>query len=183
LYYVRNELDCFTLQETLSFTLRRKQMADTIYGPDPWSDLRREFTTDHADIRRELAVGQGEIRYDIATTAAHTRTENASNTGEIRTQINAVSDLINSDIKETGWRVNEKVAYEGDRASKDASDYFIANQAEWPVEQSGPRQSRRVIKDALAVGCNLIGLNPIVPSFAEDKLKALTLAGKAGSLA
>jgi hypothetical protein len=103
-------------------------MADTIYGPDPWSDLRREFTVDHADLRRELAVGQGEIRYDIASSAAATRTENAAGQGEIRTQINAVSDIINSDIKDTGWKVNERVGYEADRLSKEQTDFFIAGQ-------------------------------------------------------
>ena len=103
-------------------------MADTIYAPDPWSDLRREFTVDHADLRRELAVGQGEIRYDIANSAAHTRTENAQGQGAISTQINGVSDIINSDIKNTGWKVNEKVGYEADRLSKEQTDFFIAGQ-------------------------------------------------------
>ena len=103
-------------------------MADTVYGPDPWSDLRREYTVDHADIRREQAVGHGEIRYDIATSAAHTRTENAGNTGELKAQLNAVSDLINSDVKNTAWKVSDTVGYEGDRNIKSQSDFFIAQQ-------------------------------------------------------
>lgn len=103
-------------------------MADQVMYSDPWSDLRREYTVDHADIRRELATGQGEIRYDIAGTAAASRTENAAGQGEIRSQINAVSDIINSDIKDTGWKVNEKVGYEADRLSKEQTDFFIAGQ-------------------------------------------------------
>jgi len=104
-------------------------MADQVmYGSDPWSDLRREYTVDHADIRREQAIGQGEIRYDIAASAASTRTELAAGQGEIGTQINAVSDIINSDIKDTGWKVNEKVGYEADRLSKEQTDFFISGQ-------------------------------------------------------
>ena len=132
-------------------------MADTVYAPDPWaalqaqhSDIRREGSQERgeirydvaskaadirytnaigqSDIRREQAAGYGDVKYDIATSAAHTRTENATSIGDLKAQLNGVSDLINSDIKETGWRVNEKVAYEGDRASKEASDFFIANQ-------------------------------------------------------
>lgn len=103
-------------------------MADQVMYSDPWSDLRREYTVDHADIRRELAVGQGEIRYDIAASAAATRTENAAGQGEIRTQINGVSDVINSDIKDTGWKVNEKVGYEADRITGRQTEYFIASQ-------------------------------------------------------
>ena len=103
-------------------------MADTIYGPDPWSDLRREYTVDHSDIRREQAIGHGEIRYDIAASAAATRTEVAQGQGEIRTQINGVTDVINSDIKDTGWKVNEKVGYEADRLSKEQTDFFISGQ-------------------------------------------------------
>lgn len=104
-------------------------MADQVmYGSDPWSDLRREYTVDHADIRREQAIGHGEIRYDIAASASHTRTENAAGQGEIKTQINGVSDLINSDIKDTGWKVNEKVGYEADRLSKEQTDFFISGQ-------------------------------------------------------
>jgi hypothetical protein len=61
--------------------------------------------------------------------------------------------------------------------------YLVANQPKRPVKQSGPRESRRIIKDSLAVGCNLIGLYPVVPGLSEDKLKALAFAGKAGSLA
>ena len=103
-------------------------MADTVYGPDPWSDLRREFTVDHSDIRREQAIGHGEIRYDIAGTAAATRTENVANIGELKAQLNAVSDLINSDIKETGWKVNDKVQEEADRLAGKQTEFFIAGQ-------------------------------------------------------
>lgn len=103
-------------------------MADQVMYSDPWSDLRREYTVDHSDIRREQAIGHGEIRYDIAGSAAATRTEVAQGQGEIRTQINAVSDIINSDIKDTGWKVNERVGYEADRLSKEQTDFFIAGQ-------------------------------------------------------
>jgi hypothetical protein len=61
--------------------------------------------------------------------------------------------------------------------------HAIANQPQWPIEQSRPRESRRIVEDALAVGCNLIGLYAVVPSFAEDELKALALASKAGPFA
>lgn len=103
-------------------------MADQVMYSDPWSDLRREYTVDHADIRREQAIGHGEIRYDIAASAASTRTELAAGQGEIGTQINGVADVINSDIKDTGWKVNEKVGYEADRLSKEQTDFFISGQ-------------------------------------------------------
>ena len=132
-------------------------MADTVYAPDPWSalsaqhsDIRREGSVERgeirydvaskaadirytnaigqSDIRREQASGFGEVRYDIAGSAAATRTENATGQGEIRNQISAVTDIINSDIKDTGWKVNEKVGYEADRISKEQTDFFIAGQ-------------------------------------------------------
>lgn len=70
-----------------------------------------------ADVRREQAVGFGETKFDIAKSA-----------GDIGTQINGVSDVINSDIKDTAWKVNEKVGYEADRIDAHVTSYFIAQQ-------------------------------------------------------
>ena len=83
-------------------------MADQVmYGSDPWSDLRREYTVDHADIRREQAVGFGETKYAIA--------EHSENT--------------NRDILVTGANTAVKVDEAADKIQQRAADFFIAEQA------------------------------------------------------
>lgn len=62
------------------FPLRRKQMAETIYAPDPLAALSAQ----HSDIRREGSVERGEIRYDIATRSADNRYANAIGQSDIR---------------------------------------------------------------------------------------------------
>jgi hypothetical protein len=89
------------------FPLRRKQMADQVMYSDPWSDLRREYTVDHADIRREQAVGFGETRYAIATG----------------------NDAVNREVLVTGANVSTKVDEAADKIQQRAADFFIAGQA------------------------------------------------------
>jgi hypothetical protein len=82
-------------------------MADQVmYGADPWSDLRREYTVDHADIRKEQAVGFGETKYAIAE---H-------------------SEATNRDILTTGYHTQVKVDEAADKVQQRATDYFIAGQ-------------------------------------------------------
>lgn len=82
-------------------------MADQVMYSDPWSDLRREYTVDHADIRREQAVGHGEIKYAIASTA----------------------DATNRDVLSSGFHTQVKVDEAADKIQQRAADYFISEQA------------------------------------------------------
>jgi hypothetical protein len=81
-------------------------MADTIYAPDPWSDLRREYTVDHSDIRREQAVGFGDVKFAIAEHSEET----------------------NRDILQTGANTAVKVDEAADKIQQRAADFFIAEQ-------------------------------------------------------
>lgn len=82
-------------------------MADQVMYSDPWSDLRREYTVDHADIRREQAVGFGETKYAIATS----------------------SESTNRDILQSGAHTNVKVDEAADKIQQRAADFFIAEQS------------------------------------------------------
>lgn len=83
-------------------------MADQVmYGSDPWSDLRREYTVDHSDIRREQAVGFGETKFAIA----------------------ASSESTNRDILQTGAHTTTKVDEAADKIQQRATDFYLSGQA------------------------------------------------------
>ena len=82
-------------------------MADQVMYSDPWSDLRREYTVDHADIRREQAVGFGETKYAVAVG----------------------NDAVNREVLVTGAQVSTKVDEAADKIQQRAADFFIAGQA------------------------------------------------------
>jgi hypothetical protein len=107
------------------FSLRRKQMADPVYMPDPWTALAAQ----HSDIRREGSVERGEIRYDVATRAADNRYANAIGQGEIKYAIAEHSEATNRDILVTGANTAVKVDEAADKIQQRATDYFIAGQA------------------------------------------------------
>lgn len=82
-------------------------MADPVYMPDPWSDLRREYTVDHADIRREQAVGFGDTKYAVAASSENT----------------------NRDVLTSGYHTQVKVDEAADKIQQRATDFYIAGQA------------------------------------------------------
>jgi hypothetical protein len=125
----------FLLTQTF-LSLRRKQMADTIYAPDPWSALSAQ----HSDIRREGSVERGEIRYDVATRSADNRYANAVGQADIRREqaigfgetkyaIATSSEDTNRDILTTGANTAVKVDEAADKILQRSTDFFIAEQA------------------------------------------------------
>jgi hypothetical protein len=90
-------------QQKTFFSLRRKQMADTIYAPDPWAALSAQ----HSDIRREQAVGFDAVRYAVATG----------------------NDALNREVLTSSHNVSEKVDEAADKIQQRAADFYIAAQA------------------------------------------------------
>jgi hypothetical protein len=134
-HYVREGLVCITHQLTF-LSLRRKQMADSVYMPDPWSALAAQ----HSDIRREGSVERGEIRYDVATRSADNRYANAIGQGDIRREqalgfgetkfaIAEHSEITNRDVLQTGASTAVKVDEAADKIQQQATDFYIAGQA------------------------------------------------------
>jgi hypothetical protein len=117
-------------------SLRRKQMADTIYAPDPWSALAAQ----HSDIRREGSVERGEIRYDIATKTGDVRRELANGidetkfavattAGDTKYAVAVGNDALNREVLTSGYNVRQKVDEVGDAILQRNADFFIAGQA------------------------------------------------------
>jgi hypothetical protein len=156
--YVREGLDCVAQQLTHSFLKEKKQMADTIYAPDPWSalsaqhsdirregsvergelrydlatktgDVRREIAEGVSNVRREQAVGFDETRYAVAGSGSDIRREQAIAFGDTKYSIAAHSEDTNRDILTSGYNVRQKVDEVGDAILQRNADYFIAGQA------------------------------------------------------
>jgi hypothetical protein len=145
--YVREGLDCVAQQLTHSFLKEKKQMADTIYAPDPWSALSAQ----HSDIRREGSVERGELRYDIASKASDVRNAVVGGVSDIRREqalgfdetkfavattagdtkyaVAVGNDALNREVLTSGYNVRQKVDEVGDAILQRNADFFIAGQA------------------------------------------------------
>ena len=92
-------------------------MADVAVDNSTLGDIRREAEHNTATIRNDVLGGHGGIRFETAVAK-----------GEIIKEIGKTTDNINSDVKETGWKVNDSVGKEADRVVQTSTDYFIASQ-------------------------------------------------------